>query len=208
MVIQKHLASTVVDRKPPGAIRLIAGADAAYSAEGQKCIAAAVLWDLGAGAVVEERTAVRDLRFPYVPGLLSFREAPAVMAALRKLSRRPDALILDGHGWAHPRHFGLACHVGVLCGLPTLGCAKSRLIGTYREPGWMRGSRASLKHREQIIGTVLRTRDHVKPVYVSVGHRIDLTTAEKLVLQCTRRFRLPEPTRLADRLVAKAKRQY
>ena len=133
-------------------------------------------------------------------------EAPAAIAALRKLQRQPDAIICDAQGYAHPRRFGLACHIGVIARRTTLGCAKSLLIGKHREPGTQRGSRAVLRDGEERIGTVLRTRSGVKPVYVSVGHMIDLATAERLVLQCTIRYRLPEPTRLAHIAVSRARR--
>jgi deoxyribonuclease V len=192
---------------PRHAIRTVAGVDCAFSRDGERCLAAAVVWDLEAQRVIEERHAWRPLRFPYVPGLLSFREAPAILAVLRALHGEPDAIMCDGHGLAHPRRFGIACHVGVLCDRPTLGVAKSRLVGEHGEPGPRRGARAALRHRGERIGTVLRTREGVKPVYVSVGHRIDLPTAERLALACVDRFRLPEPTRLADRAVAAAKRR-
>ena len=177
----------------------------AFSKDGARCIAGVVLWDTVDRSVVEEHVATRRVSFPYVPGLLSFREAPAVLLALRKLGRTPDALMCDGHGFAHPRRFGLACHLGTLVGVPTLGCAKSRLVGEHDEPRARRGSKAPLTHRGELIGTVLRTRDRVKPVFVSVGHRIDLATAERVVLECGDGFRLPEPTRRADRLVAAAR---
>jgi deoxyribonuclease V len=191
--------------RPRRAIRFVAGTDCAFPKGGDRCVAAVVLWDFERRKVLEEQVAVRKLTFPYVPGLLSFREAPAVLAALRKLRREPDCLLLDGHGFAHPRRFGLACHVGVLTGKPTIGCAKSRLTGSHDEPDRTRGSRTPLEDEAVTLGTVLRTRDDVKPVFVSVGHRIDLGTAEKVVLACAVRYRLPEPTRLADRLVAAAK---
>jgi deoxyribonuclease V len=171
------------------------------------CLAAAVLWDLRERRVVEERTALLELTFPYIPGLLSFREAPAVLAALERLDGEPDALLCDGQGRAHPRRFGLACHVGWLADLPAVGCAKSRLAGRYAEPGRPRGSRSPLADRGERIGTVLRTREGVRPLFVSVGHRIDLDTAERLVLDCCLRHRLPEPIRLADRLAALARRR-
>ncbi|MAG71918.1 MAG: hypothetical protein CL471_16760 [Acidobacteria bacterium] len=139
-------------------------------------------------------------------GLLSFREAPAILAALRKLDTEADAIICDGHGLAHPRGFGLACHLGVICDLAAIGCAKSRLVGEHRAPGIARGARTPLHHRGRRVGTVLRTRDDVRPVYVSVGHRIDLAEAATLVLRCTTRYRLPEPTRLADALVSRLAR--
>jgi deoxyribonuclease V len=190
MAIQRRLAGTVRLTAPGKEIRLVAGVDAAFSHDGTRCIAAAVLWDAQRQVALEERIAERPLTFPYVPGLLSFREAPAVIAALRKLRREPDAIMCDAHGLAHP----------------TVGCAKSPLVGNHGEPARKRGSRVALRHEGERVGTVLRTRDGVRPVYVSVGHRIDLETAERIVLQCGVGYRLPEPTRLADRLVARVKR--
>jgi deoxyribonuclease V len=200
--IQQLLRGQVRVVPPKKPVRLVAGVDAAFSHDGTGCIAAAVLWDVESQQVVEERVAIRPLRFPYVPGLLSFREAPAVIAALRKLRLEPDAIMCDAHGLAHPRRFGLACHVGVLCDRPTIGCAKSLLLGEYREPGRARGARTALRHEAKRLGTVLRTRTGVKPVFVSVGHRIDLRTAERVVLACAAGYRLPEPTRRADHLVS------
>jgi deoxyribonuclease V len=207
VAVQRRLAARVRTDAPKRAIRSVVGVDCAFSRDGERCLAAAVVWDLEARRVLEVRNAWRPLRFPYVPGLLSFREAPAILAVLRALRTEPDALMCDGQGLAHPRRFGIACHVGVLCDRPTLGVAKSRLVGEHREPGPGRGSRAALYDRGERIGTVLRTREGVKPVYVSVGHRLDLATAERLTLACAERFRLPEPTRLADRAVAAAKRR-
>jgi deoxyribonuclease V len=205
VAVQRRLASRVKQCRPRKAIRFVAGADAAFPKHAEQCVAAVVLWDLEEQTVLEEHVAVRKLNFPYVPGLLSFREAPALLAALRKLRRTPDCLMLDGHGLAHPRRFGIACHVGVICRRPTIGCAKSRLTGVHHEPGIERGSRTPLVDGELTLGTVLRTRDGVKPVFVSVGHQVDLATAEQVVFDCAVRYRLPEPTRLADRLVATAK---
>ena len=205
--IQQRLAARVIQEPLHRTPRLVAGIDAAFSPDGRFCIAGAVVWDRQAGEVVETRVARRRLDFPYVPGLLSFREAPAVIAALRKLRSEPQALVCDGHGVAHPRRFGLACHIGVLAGKPTLGCAKNRLVGRHREPGGRRGARAALIDRGELLGAVLRTRDGVRPVFVSVGHRADLDSAVKIVLACCVGFRLPEPTRLADRLVAAEKRK-
>lgn len=207
VAVQRHLAGRV-RRTPPGEpLRLVAGLDVAFTADGESCVAGVVIWDRTAAEVVEHRVAIRPLRFPYVPGLLSFREAPALLAALRKLRQAPDALMCDGHGLAHPRRFGIACHLGVLTDLPSVGCAKSVLVGTFREPGGVRGRRTALRDGRERIGTVLRTQQDVNPVYVSIGHLIDLGTAERLVLACAVRYRLPEPTRLADRLVAAAKRR-
>jgi len=208
IALQKRMAAQVVARAPRAKLRLLAGVDCAFSADGERCLAAAVLWDLETRAPLETRTAWRPLRFPYVPGLLSFRETPAILAALRKLrGRTPDALLVDGHGYAHPRRFGVACHLGVLVGIPTVGVAKSRLCGAHDEPGEHRGDRTPLTHDGDLIGSVLRTREGSKPIYVSVGHLVDLASAEKLVLAADGGFRLPEPTRLADRAVAEAKRR-
>ena len=139
---------------------------------------------------------------------LSFREAPALLGALRRLNTAPDLLMCDGHGLAHPRRFGIACHLGVLCDLPAIGCAKSRLVGEHDEPARARGASAPLRHNLEIVGSVLRTRPGIRPIFVSVGHRIDLESAQEIVLACAVRFRLPEPTRLADRLAARAKRGF
>jgi len=138
--------------------------------------------------------------FPYIPGLLTFREGPVVLAALAHLRVEPDLLIFDGQGTAHPRRLGIAAHIGVLVDQPSIGCAKSRLWGKHKDPGPEKGDYALLYDDEQVIGAVVRTRTGVKPVYVSVGHRIELTRAIEYVLGCCKRFRLPETTRLAHRL--------
>jgi deoxyribonuclease V len=197
-----RLASSVRQCPPRRKLRFIAGLDAAFPDGGDHCLGGVVLWDLRERAVVAERTATRKLTFPYVPGLLSFREAPALLAALRKLDRAPDALLCDGHGLAHPRRFGIACHLGVLTDLPTVGCAKSRLTGSHEVPGDTRGDQTALTDDGEHIGSVLRTRSGVKPVFVSVGHRMDLHSASQLVLDCGMGYRLPEPIRLADQLVS------
>jgi deoxyribonuclease V len=202
VAIQQRLAAMVRVRPPTTRIRLVAGVDASFSRDGTRCIAAAVVWDVDVGSAVEQRLAIQPVRFPYVPGLLSFREAPAIIAALRKLRCEPDAIMCDAHGLAHPRRFGLACHVGVLCRRPTIGCAKSVLVGEFTVPKPERGARTALRDRGERIGTVLRTRSRVKPIFVSVGHRVDLRTAERIVLACATGYRLPEPTRMADRVVA------
>ena len=206
MAVQKKLAPRVVRETPNRAIRFVAGLDAAFSTDARHCIAGVVLWDVEERRVLEEATAMRPLRFPYVPGLLSFREAPALLTALRKLRRTPDAILCDGQGLAHPRRFGIACHIGLLTNIPSLGCAKSRLLGSHDEPGAERGSGAPLLDRGEVVGTVLRTQRRVRPVYVSIGHRFDLASATALALACAVRHRIPEPTRLADRLVARIKR--
>jgi len=205
--IQRQLARRVEARVPAGfEPKVVAGLDAAFPKGGTECVAAAVAWSVRERRVVEERVVRRPLKFPYVPGLLSFREAPAVLAALAELETPPDALLCDGHGLAHPRRFGLACHLGVLTGIPAIGCAKSVLVGEHPEVAVARGSKGPLEHRGERIGTVLRTRDRVRPVFVSIGHRLDLECAEQLVLACAIGFRLPEPIRHADRLVSQARK--
>ena len=207
--VQRKLAARVKARTPTGfAPRIVAGVDAAFprvAGRSREVVAAAVAWDLLARAVVEERTVRRPLAFPYVPGLLSFREAPAILEALAGLETPVDAVITDGHGLAHPRRFGLACHLGVITGLPTAGCAKSVLVGHFEPPGAERGAHTPLIHRGETVGAALRTRTRVSPVLVSVGHRLDLEAALRLVLRAGGGLRLPEPTRRADRACARAR---
>lgn len=184
---------------------LVAGLDAALSPDGRHVVGAAVLWNLRKHRVVEQSVARRRLRFPYVPGLLSFREAPVLLAALHRLRQLPDLLLCDGQGVAHPRRFGLACHVGLLGRLPAIGCAKSLLIGNATDPGPERGAWTPLWHGREIVGATLRTRAGSKPVFVSVGHACDLASAIQVVLACCQGHRLPEPIHLADRLSRKAR---
>lgn len=181
----------------------VAGVDAAFSDDA--VFAAACLYLLPALAPLEKKTAVQKLSFPYVPGFLSFREGPAIIAALAKLTKKPDLVLVDGQGIAHPRGLGIASHIGVLLGIPTVGCAKSRLIGEYSEPGNRKGSQSPLLFEGKIVGAVLRTRDNTRPLYISPGHRIDLAAAIHFTLACTGRYRIPEPIRCADILSKKIK---
>lgn len=206
VALQRRLAARIELPALGAEPRIVVGVDAAFSRDQRHCLAAAVAWDVEGATVVERSHARRPLTFPYVPGLLSFREAPALLAALRKLTCDADVVMCDGHGRAHPRRFGIACHLGLLVGRPALGVAKSRLAGAHREPARRRGSAVALRDRGERIGTVLRTRDGVRPLYVSPGHLIDEAGAVRLVLRCGRGYRLPEPTRLADRYVAEVKR--
>ena len=183
---------------------VVAGIDCAFLDD--SVIAVAVVWDIPGRRVRETRAARAPLTFPYVPGLLSFREVPVMLAVLRRLQTPVQGILCDGQGIAHPRRFGLASHLGLIVGLPTVGCAKSRLCGTHREPGKKRGSVAALTDRGERIGSVLRTRDGVRPVYVSPGHLCDHDSSIDCVLACGAGFRVPEPTRLADRLVARYKK--
>jgi deoxyribonuclease V len=162
-----------------------------------------VVYDLQEQRVVEEAVAWRAVRFPYVPGLLTFREAPAVLAAARRLITEPDLFMFDGHGYAHPRRFGLATHTGMLLGKPSVGCAKTRLCGQEFEPVRRAGATAPLIHQGQTIGALLRTQARCKPVYVSIGNAITLDDAIAVVMASVTRYRLPEPTRLAHQLVTR-----
>jgi deoxyribonuclease V len=192
------------ERLPVGRVRLVAGCDCAIA--GDHLCAAVLVFTLPGLKVVDAAEAVVPTRFPYVPGLLSFRELPPLLAALARLRECPDAIICDGQGIAHPRRFGLACHLGVLLDLPTVGCAKSRLIGAHDEPGPLRGDRVPLRDGRETIGTVLRTRERVRPLYISAGHRVTRRDAEVLVLSCGAGYRLPEPTRQADAAVGRLAR--
>lgn len=188
-------------------MRLAAGVDAAFLPELGLCVAAAVVVELPGLTVVEERLAHAPLRFPYVPGFLTFREGEAVLRALRALAREPDVVVCDGQGIAHPRGFGLAAHLGVLLDRPTLGAAKSRLVGEAGVPGPRRGDGAPLVFDGRPVGLVLRTRNRVKPIFVSPGHRMDIPSAAALVLRLCGRYRLPEPVRHAHaRVTAERKR--
>ena len=196
-------------RKRP---KLIAGIDCAFSRDGKKIIAVVVVLKLPDFALVEATNAVRKVTFPYIPGLLSFREAPVCIAAVEKLKSRPEVFIIDGQGIAHPRRLGLAAHLGLFFDKPTIGCAKSRLTGVYEEPGQQKGERTLLKDKKgapsmqyETIGAVLRTRTNVKPVFVSVGNKCLLKNAIEITLACAVKYRLPEPTRLAHQFVSKLK---
>jgi deoxyribonuclease V len=200
--VQQNLAVRVIRRWSGSPVHLVAGADCAYSRDDSLCAAAVVVWDLEAHREVEIESVCSEIRFPYIPGLFAFREAPAVLEVFERLNSRPQLLICDGHGIAHPRRFGLASHVGLLAGIPTIGCAKSRLCGSFADPAINRRASSFLIDRGEIVGTVLRTRTRVKPVFVSIGHRIDLSTAEQIILSCATRYRMPEPLRLAHRYAA------
>lgn len=178
------------------------GVDVSHQ-QGTLCSAAAVL-DYPHLNPIEQTVVYAPITFPYIPGLLSFREAPVILAALERLSKLPDVLIVDGHGQAHPRRFGLACHLGVWLDLPTIGCAKSILVGDIAKLGTEAGRTAQLTLGSEVLGIALRTRTNVKPVYLSVGHRMDLKCAAEIILACTRGYRLPEPIRQAHILAKSA----
>jgi deoxyribonuclease V len=203
VVLQQKLAARVLRKSSIALkkIQTVAGIDAHY--RDGLAIAAVVVVNFPNLETVDWVTSSKRFDFPYRPGLLSFREGPAVVEALAKLASRPDLLIFDGHGIAHPRRFGLASHIGVLLDRPAIGCAKTRLVGQHEAPGWEKGKYTCLVDRDETIGAVLRTRSGVKPVYVSIGHRMDLLDSMQIILQCCRRYRLPEPIRRADQLARK-----
>ena len=187
-----------------GGVRYVAGAD--VSTQGDRAYATVAVLDLPGLSVVEVQGFEALLEFPYVPGLLSFREMPSILGALKKVETGVDVLVLDAQGLAHPRRLGLASHVGLFVDVPTVGCAKSLLVGKFEEPGPEKGSATDLVHRGEVVGRVVRTRDRVSPVYVSVGSGIDLDSSVGLVLACCTRYRLPEPTRQAHNAANRLRR--
>jgi deoxyribonuclease V len=200
--IQRRLARRVSQVDQRRRVRTVAGIDVGYDRSGRLTRAAVVVLRLPDLELVECAVSRRPTTFPYIPGLLSFREVPAVLGALAKLEASPDLLVCDGQGRAHPRRFGLACHLGVVSGLAAIGVAKSRLIGTHQTVPERRSAWVPLDHEGERIGAVLRTRTGVKPVFVSVGHRVSLDRAVALTLEVTPRYRLPETTRQAHRLAS------
>ena len=201
--LQKTLACKVQFTRLKESPKLIAGLDCAISKDGQRIVAAAVVLKMPDFEPVETKSAVQKISFPYIPGLLSFREAPAAIAAVEKLKNEPDVFIIDGQGIAHPRRLGLAAHLGLFFDKPTIGCAKSRLTGQFEEPLSEKAAYSLLKDKRETIGAVVRTRTNVKPVFVSVGNRCLLEDAIQITLACAVKYRLPEPTHLAHQLVSK-----
>jgi deoxyribonuclease V len=189
-----------IDRFDPP--RWVAGVDVGFENQGSVTRAAVAVLSFPELRLVDQAVARQPTRFPYVPGLLSFREIPAILEALDQLRQMPQLLLCDGQGLAHPRRFGLACHLGLLCDLPSIGVAKSRLIGSHGELPDRKGAWVPLIDREQLIGAVLRTRQRVKPLYISIGHRISLSSAIHYTLACTTRYKLPETTRAAHHLAS------
>lgn len=200
--IQERLRSRVLLDDRLGPIRRVAGVDVAFPERGRTTRAAVAVLDASSLEVVEQAVISRATSFPYVPGLLSFREVPAVLDALAELSAVPDLLLCDGHGLAHPRRMGLACHLGLVADIPAAGVAKTLLVGEHEEVPDERGAWTALSHKGETVAAALRSRAGVKPIYVSPGHRISLTTAVAWVMRCITRYRLPETTRRADRLAS------
>ncbi|MBW8803429.1 MAG: endonuclease V [Catenulisporales bacterium] len=202
--VQERLAAEVDVSTPLAPHRYIAGLDVAYAVDSSRVAGAVVVLDADTLAIEDMATAVMDVEFPYVAGLLAFRELPALISALAKLTVEPDVLVCDGYGIAHPRRFGLACHLGVLAGKPALGVAKTAFVGRFIEPGEQRGEAAELVYDGAVVGAVLRTQHGTKPVFVSPGHLVTVDDATRLALRLAAKYRLPETTRLADQLSRRA----
>jgi deoxyribonuclease V len=207
MALQRRLARLVRLAGAPRKPGLIAGADVAYDPATRRCFAAVVVMRAPDLEVVEQATAERRTSYPYVPGLLTFREGPVLLDAFAKLSSRPDVILFDGQGIAHPRRFGLASHLGYLLNVPSVGCAKSLLVGEHGPVGERAGACAWVVDRGERVGAALRTRAGVRPIYVSPGYRVGFSDAIRLALGAVTKYRVPEPTRLADILVERLKRE-
>jgi deoxyribonuclease V len=204
--IQERVRQAVIPAGWNGRPSLIAGADAAFDGERQQVYGAVVVLSFPALQLVESVVQRARIRFPYIPGLLAFREAPALLTAFERLRHEPDVVFVDGHGLSHPRAAGIACHIGLCLDRPVIGCAKSRLTGECREPGVTRPAVSHIYDQDgRVIGAVVRTRDRVKPVFVSIGHRISLAEAVRLTLACGKGYRIPEPTRQAHLHAERAK---
>lgn len=201
LYLQQTLAAKVIRSDQLDEVKLIAGTDVAYDKHSDKLVAAVVILDANSLEMVESASAEDQAQFPYIPGLFSFRELPPLVKAFSKLKSKPDLVVCDGQGIAHPRRFGLASHLGVIFDVPTIGCGKSRLIGTHADPDITRGALAPLIDNNEIIGCALRTQTDIKPIYVSIGHRISLATACEWILKVSPHYRLPETTRKTDCLV-------
>lgn len=203
--LQRTLANKIqlrpVSKKP----QTVAAIDCSFTRDKKHIISAVIVTALPGFEIIEQAHDISPLDFPYIPGLLSFREAPSCLKAVEKLQTVPEVFLIDGQGIAHPRKMGIAVHLGLFLDKPTVGCAKSRLIGEYEPPGPEKGSRAELRHKGQIIGSVVRTRDNVKPLYVSPGHLCTVENAVELTLATATKYRLPEPARIAHKTVTELK---
>ncbi|KZE65736.1 endonuclease V [Paenibacillus polymyxa] len=201
--LQQELSKKVTKEDQFPEIHYVAGVDVAYSEQSDLLVAAIVILEAHSLNIVESVVVEDSVQFPYISGLFSFRELPSIVKAFRKIKTFPQLVVCDGQGIAHPRRFGLASHLGVIFDIPTIGCGKTKLLGDFQEPSKERGACSLLMNREEIIGSVLRTQENIKPLFVSVGHRISLETACNWILKLSPRYRLPETTRQADQLVKK-----
>ncbi|MEJ2407574.1 MAG: deoxyribonuclease V [Candidatus Thiodiazotropha sp.] len=201
MLLQQQLATKVITKDQLNEVKWVAGVDVAYAKSSESTVAAVVILDAKTLQVIESVSVVDQVQFPYIPGLFSFRELPPLIKAFAQLNHSPDLVVCDGQGYAHPRRFGLACHLGVLFDLPTIGCGKTKLLGEHRQPDNERGAHVPLCNNSEVIGSVLRTQSGINPIYISIGHRISLATARQWILKLAPKYRLPETTRKADQLV-------
>lgn len=201
--LQQELSLKIVKEDQLKEVNYVAGVDVAYSEHSDKLIAAIVILEASSLRLVESVVVEDMVHFPYIPGLFSFREIPPLLKAFKQIKTPPQLIVCDGQGMAHPRRFGLASHLGVLFDIPTIGCGKTKLLGEFQDPEVKRGSSSLLVDRGEVIGAVLRTQDNVKPIFVSIGHRISLATAREWILKLSPKYRLPETTRQADQLVNK-----
>jgi deoxyribonuclease V len=207
MEIQKQFAYEVItEDKFDAPIKTVAGIDLGYDVKNDISRAVVVVLSFPELELLESSEAKMPIQFPYYPSLLSFRETPVAIKALEKLNITPDMILCDGQGIAHPRGFGIACHIGLLANVPTIGVAKSLLVGKYENLGEERGSIAPLIYKKEQVGAVVRTKNKVQPLFVSVGHRVSLKTAVEIVLECAPKYRLPETTRLADKMASYRKK--
>jgi deoxyribonuclease V len=206
--IQKELHKKLVLRPPRKPVRLLAAGDVSYNSGDEFQFGALLLFLFPDLILLEKAWAAEKISFPYIPGLLTFREAPILLKAFSQLSQKPDLLLFDGQGIAHPRSMGIAAHLGLILDIPAIGCAKSRLCGVYEDPGSEKGSTATLKENGKRIGTVVRTRTGIKPVFVSPGHKMDFSTSAKVILALCRTYRLPEPLRQAHVFVNRLRTDY
>jgi deoxyribonuclease V len=200
VIVQNELRDKIRIENDFDEIKIIAGVDVSYDITSNLTRAFIVLLDYQTLQVITSVKAVQPTTFPYIPGFLSFREIPTILEAMKLLPQKPELLMVDGQGIAHPRRMGIAAHLGVLTDMPTIGVAKSRLTGYYTEPGMNKGDQSPLTYRNEKIGTVLRSKNNVKPLFISPGHRVDQDTAIEITMHCLTKYRLPEPTRIADKL--------
>jgi deoxyribonuclease V len=203
--VQRDLAKKITICPLPSHIAKIAGFDVSYLKEQNTLIAGMVILEYPSLNLIAKHVVRDTITFPYIPGYLSFREAPALLQLIDSYATKIDIFIFDGHGQAHPRGLGIASHIGVLTDHPSIGCAKKRLVGEYQEPATKKGADSDLVYKDMLIGKVLRTRNNVKPVFISAGHRVNLDESVGLILNCCTRYRLPEPTRLAHQFVTREK---
>ncbi|MDR4508827.1 MAG: deoxyribonuclease V [Candidatus Brocadiaceae bacterium] len=207
--LQKTLKDSLVFKKPYGRCRSVAGADVSYDKRSDNFFAGIVVLKLNKQLdLIGRSTAVGHVKFPYIPGLLSFREAPVLLKAFKKLKELPDVILFDGQGIAHPRFFGLASHMGLILDKPAIGCAKSRLVGEWADVDNIEGAFSELIYKEKIVGAALRTKINTKPIFVSPGHKVTLEFAIRTTLRACRGYRIPEPIRLAHLLVNKLRKSY